>query len=48
MKLSDAIRLACIKYNYPYRISPYTGLVCVGQRTNNSHRHLNKTTCSEA
>jgi hypothetical protein len=42
MKLSEAIRQACDKYGYPYRISPYTGLCCVGQRTNNSHRHSTK------
>lgn len=43
MKLSEAIRQACVKYHYPYRISPYTGLVCVGQRTNNSRRRANNT-----
>lgn len=31
MKLSDAIHEACHKFGYPHRISPYTGLCCIGQ-----------------
>lgn len=40
VRLSEAIRQACIKYGYPFRVSPYTGLVCVGQRTNGHKRRF--------
>jgi hypothetical protein len=38
MNLNDAIHAACHKFGYPHRVSPYTGLVCIGQTYRNYER----------